>query len=217
MAEEIPESYLDGVLALDVSPRTVPHASRAEVFTLGECVPVDGEGEDLRSRVVLYHGSFRAVAAQDPAFDWRFEAWETLTHELRHHLEWRAHADHLERYDWAAEENFARQEGDPFDPLFFRAGEPVSPDVFRVEDDVFVDRVVRVAPAVMRFPWRGRTWEVDVPDGPLPLFLCVNRLPIPPAGDLIVVLRRRGRIRDLFRRPVPPRQARAVAPRAAGE
>jgi hypothetical protein len=37
--------------------------------------------------VALYYGSFVAVGDGDPSFDWEDEAWETLTHELRHHVE----------------------------------------------------------------------------------------------------------------------------------
>ena len=62
----------------------------------------------LQSRVVLYHGSFAALARIGPGFDWREETWETLSHELRHHLEWRANVAVLEAYDWAAEQNFCR-------------------------------------------------------------------------------------------------------------
>lgn len=214
MSDEIPSEYLDGVLAIDVSPRTVPHPSRADVFTLGECIPVEGDAEDLTSRVVLYHGSFRALAGISDGFDWRREAWETLTHELRHHIEWRARAGQLEDYDWAAEQNFARAAGDPFDPLFHRSGTPAGDDTFAVDDDVFMDRVVRAVPAVLTFVWRGQAWEVDPPAGSLPLWLTVDGLPVPPAGDLVLVLRRRPRLRDLFRRPPAPRQVAAVARRA---
>ena len=72
-------------------------------------------------------------------FDWRQEAWETLTHELRHHLEWRARAPDLEEFDWAAEQNFARQDGEPFDPLFYRSGEKVAEGVYRLDDDFFLE------------------------------------------------------------------------------
>ena len=58
--------------------------------------------------MVLYHGSFAALARVNGGLDWREEAWETLTHELRHHLEWRARAPDLEELDWAVEQNFAR-------------------------------------------------------------------------------------------------------------
>src|SRR5439155_1125503 len=74
-----------------------------------------------------------------PEFEWRHETWETLSHELRHHLEWRANVEALEAYDWAAEQNFARQEGEAFDPTFYRSGEALAPGVYKVDDDVFVE------------------------------------------------------------------------------
>ena len=77
---------------------------------------------------------------------WRAEAWETLTHELRHHLEWRARAPALEAFDRAVEQNFARQDGEPFDPLFYLDGEPAGEGAWRVEDDVFLDRLVAELP-----------------------------------------------------------------------
>ena len=146
-----------------VSPRTVPHPTRDEIFTLGECIPlpaVDGAAEGIQSRVVLYHGSFQALARIAPGFDWRAEAWETLTHELRHHLEWRARAPDLEAYDRAAEHNFARQDGEPFDPLFFLDGEPAGSDCYQVDDDVFLDVTVDHVPAERRLLWRGRVYRV---------------------------------------------------------
>ncbi len=102
-----PPEFLEGIAEITVSPRTVPHPARSDIFTLGECIPLpDGAGggpDAVQSRVVLYHGSFAALARVNGGFDWREEAWETLTHELRHHLEWRARAPDLEELDWAVE------------------------------------------------------------------------------------------------------------------
>src|SRR5262245_42748828 len=125
MAAQVPSAYLDGIAAIDVSPRTVPHPSRSHVYTMGECIPLDVAADPAPSRVVLYYGSFKSLATERPDFDWRAEAWDTMTHELRHHLEWRANAPDLERYDWAAEQSFARSEGERFDPTFYLAGEPM--------------------------------------------------------------------------------------------
>src|SRR5713226_1669483 len=140
LLREVPPAYLDGVVVVEVSPKAVPHPVRGDVYTLGECIPLEwsGNGADLQSRVVLYHGSFAALARLGD-FDWREEAWETLSHELRHHLEWRANSSALEAYDWAAEQNFARQEGHPFDPVFYRSGEKIADGVYKVEDDVFIE------------------------------------------------------------------------------
>src|SRR2546428_778460 len=128
LQSEIPSEFTGGVVAVDVSPKALPHPVHGDVYTLGECVPLEwsGRGADLHSRIILYHGSFASLARLGD-FDWREETWETLTHELRHHLEWRAHLDRLEAYDWAAEENFKRHEGQPFDPVFYRSGEELAP------------------------------------------------------------------------------------------
>lgn len=204
LARDIPQDYLDGVGAIDVSPRTVPHPVSPEVFTLGECIPVHGEGDTITSRIVLYHGSFRALAQRRAEFDWREEAWETLTHELRHHLEWRADADALEEYDWAADQNFARLEGRPFDPLFFQGGEEIAEGIWKVDDDLFIDQVVRRVPGRLAFDWRGVPYEADLdPATALPVFVVVEGVEEPPPGELVVVVRRKPGLFDLFRRNEP--------------
>jgi hypothetical protein len=203
LCSEVPSHFLDGIAEVIVSPRTVPHPERPEIFTLGECVPLPvqlGSGvEGVQSRIVLYYGSFAALARMQPGFDWRLEAWETLTHELRHHLEWRARAPDLEDFDCAVEHNFARHDGDSFDPTFFLSGEAQGDDVYRVEDDVFIDCIVRSLPPSVQFTWRGRRYSAPVPpEAELPCFLTVEGVRAPPAGELVVVLRRRPGVRDLF-------------------
>ncbi len=113
----------------------------------------------MQSRIVLYHGSFAALAHLTPSFDWREEAWETLTHELRHHLEWRAESPELEDLDWAVEQNFARHDGEEFDPSFFLHGEALEEGTYRVEDDVFLDHPVGAPPSAIDFKWRGREYR----------------------------------------------------------
>lgn len=208
LAGEVPEEYLDGVAEITVSPRTIPHPTRAEIYTLGHCIPIHasetGAPDEIQSRVVLYHGSFRALAALDAGFDWRSEAWETLTHELRHHLEWRAREGALEAFDEAAEQNFARLDGEPFDPLFHLGGEEVAEDVYQVDDDFFLDRVVRTLPSAVAITWHGAAYRIDVPVGArLPAFLTVEEVREPPPGDLVLVLRRRTGVLDLLRRHAP--------------
>jgi hypothetical protein len=217
LAGEIPAEYLDGIAAVEASPKSVPHPIRADVYTMGECIPVHGTGDEILSRVVLYHGSFQALAGLRTDFHWRDEVWETLTHELRHHLEWRANADALEEYDWAAEQNFARHEAQPFDPLFYRSGEAVEPGVYRVDDDVFCERLVRAVPEAVDVVWHGETYRVAVPPSPLPLFLTLEGVREPPPGDVVLVLLRRPRLLDLFRRPPPPTRADVVVQRASGD
>jgi Zincin-like metallopeptidase len=203
LCEEVPADFFDGIAEVVVSPRVVPHPERPDVFTLGECIPLPvqvGSGvEGLQSRVVMYHGSFAALAGQEQGMDWKQEAWETLTHELRHHLEWRAHAPDLEDYDWAVEHNFARHDGEPFDPTFFLSGNSEGEDRYSVEDDVFIDRIVASVPPSVVFAWDGREHRVEVPrDGELPCFLVIEGVSNPPAGELVIVLRRKPGVRDLF-------------------
>jgi hypothetical protein len=203
LSSEVPPDFLDGVAEVVVSPRTVPHPERTDIFTLGECVPLPvhlGSGvEGVQSRIVLYYGSFAALARMQPGFDWRHEAWETLTHELRHHLEWRARAPDLEDFDWAVEHNFARHDGDSFDPTFFLSGEAQDESVYRVEDDVFIDHIVRALPSTVDFAWGGRRYLAEVPpDAELPCFLTIEGVTLPPEGQLVLVLRRKPGVRDLF-------------------
>ena len=210
LADEVPAEFLDGIAEIAVSPRTVPHPDRDEIYTLGECIPLpsaDGGSEGIQSRVVLYHGSFAALAGLQQGFDWRGEAWETLAHELRHHLEWRAQAPALESFDRAAEQNFARQDGEPFDPLFYLDGEPAGDAAYRIDDDVFLDRLVTDLPAVVRILWRGRLYQVKPPPAAtLPAFLTLDGVVEPPEGDLVLVLRRKPGLRELLR-PQAPIQA----------
>jgi hypothetical protein len=203
LCNEVPAHFFEGIAEVVVSPRTVPHLERAEIFTLGECVPLPielgGGVEGLQSRIVLYHGSFAALARLQDQFDWRLEAWETLTHELRHHLEWRARAPDLEDLDWAVEHNFARQDGESFDPTFFLSGELQPDGEYRLEDDVFIDQIVRSLPAALTFAWRGQSYSAPMPQGAeLPCFLTVEGVADPPEGDLVVVLRRKPGVRDLL-------------------
>jgi hypothetical protein len=210
MAAEVPPQYLDGVTSVEVSQRAVRHPVYPSVYTMGECIPVEPAGDQQVSRVVLYYGSFRALAAERREFNWRAEAWETLTHELRHHLESRAHSTDLDQYDWAAEQNVRRQEGEAFDPIFYLSGESVAAGVYCVEDDVFWDFVVR-GPVQQRvvFEWAGRRYGAQLPRGSLPLFLTLHGLEPAPVGEALAVIRRKPRILDLLRRRAAPTFAHA--------
>ena len=218
LQSEIPAPFQGGVVEIEVSPKTVPHPVRAEIYTLGECIPLEwsGGGADLQSRIVLYHGSFQALARLGD-FDWREEAWETLTHELRHHLEWQANNANLEAYDWAAEQNFARVDGEPFDPVFYRNGEELAPGILKVDDDVFIEaeqgaRGMRFADVV----WHGRHYRVAVPhaEDRAWVFLTLEGLEEPPPGEVVLVFPGQRGVLDALRRPAAPVTETAVAERA---
>ncbi len=205
LQQEIPATFESGVADVAVSPKTVPHPVHRGVYTLGECVPLtwSGTGADLHSRIVLFHGSFAALARESPppGFDWRAEAWDTLTHELRHHLEFRAHVDALEAYDWAAEQNFARHAGQGFDPLFYRAGQRIADGVYKVEDDVFMETKWGVGSGEWAdLTWHGRSYRAPIAGTKPPAFLTLDGLVDEPSGDVVLVLSKRLGLRDLWRR-----------------
>lgn len=205
MTEEVPAEFMEGIAEIVVSPRTLPHPTREGIFTLGECIPLPegmgGAADLVQSRVVLYHGSFAALARVTGGLDWRTEAWETLTHELRHHLEWRARAPDLEELDWAVEQNFARHDGERFDPAFYLGGESLGGGVWRVEDDVFVERLVAGLDPVVETVWRDRSYRVPVPaEATLPALLTLEGVADPPPGDLVLVLRRKPGLLALLQR-----------------
>ena len=193
LLREVSPGYRHGVVTVDVSPKTIPHPVRGDTYTLGECIPLEwsGSGADLQSRIILYHGSFAALARLEPReFDWQREAWETLSHELRHHLEWRANVAALEAYDWAAEQNFARGDGESFDPAFYRSGELLAPGVYKVEDDVFLEGDEgRGTGEGLGFVWHGRRYRAPrIADRRGPMFLILEGLEDPPAGEAVLVL-----------------------------
>ncbi len=99
---QVPEAFKRGLQGVHVLPQAKPEPGLEGVWRLGEYLdpgPPSAFGgfEGLGRHIVLYHGSFLAVAG--PGFDWEEEAWETLLHELRHHLESLAGRDDLVRED----------------------------------------------------------------------------------------------------------------------
>lgn len=166
--ERIPEAYKAGVDGLVVSREARAHPERGGIYTLGECVTEEYHSdytgpESLRSQLVLYYGSFRRLAMGEPAFDWEGELWETITHELQHHLEALARDEGLLDLDYAVEENFKRLAGEPFDPVFYRGGEPAGEGAWRVEQDVFIERQWPAGAAHVRLSWDDAPWQVAVP------------------------------------------------------
>ena len=196
--EEIPVGFREGVDGLTVHRGHLRHPRFRGVYTLGECVtesyPSTWEGpETVRSVVLLYWGSFRALARMDPRFDWPEQIWETLTHELRHHLESLADRDDLVGVDYAMEQTFLRNEGLDFDPLYYRSGDRIAPDTYAVEDEVYLEQRWKKddfdGAERIRFSWAGRNFEAAHPVklGDVHFVRIVEGIRAPPYIELVLV------------------------------
>ena len=195
----VPERFLEGIDGLEVSRRTVPHPSLPDIYTLGECLTEQypsefGGAGEVRSIVVLYYGSFLELSRLDEEFDWEGELYETLTHEVRHHLESLATEDQLEEIDYAEDQNFHRREGERFDPFFYRSGLRRAEREWEVDGDFFLEiPVSREGGWPLGVEWEGRTLAVQRPE---PLgdvhFLTVDEWSGDTGEVLLVLLPRRG-------------------------
>jgi predicted Zn-dependent protease with MMP-like domain len=173
MWSEIPEEYKEGIDGLVVRKEALEHPEHDDYFTLGMCFTEPYPGgyggpESTRSILALYYGSFVGIAEDDPEFPWEDELWETITHELRHHLEYLVEDETLERVDYAAEQSHLRFEGLDFDPWYFQSGLQVAPGVYRVEGDVYVEQKWKpdafLATGHIEFEWAGQRWSVRRPE-----------------------------------------------------
>ena len=209
MWERVPEAYKEGVDGLVLRREAETHPDYDDFFTLGTCSTEPypsgyGGPESTRSILTLYHGSFRAVAGFDPDFDWDEEIWETMTHELRHHLEFLAEEDALEGVDYAMEQAHLREEGLDFDPWYFQSGLPVSPGVYRVETEIYIEQRWRQSEFDradgLEFEWGRRRWRVGRPArlGDLHFIRIVGEPSIDE--ELTIVLVRDRSLRDRVRR-----------------
>lgn len=114
MLDEIPQEFLRGLGGVHVLPEARVEPDYDDVYRMGEYLDLGAEdflgaGEGLGRHVAIYYGSFVAIADGDPDFDWEDEAWETLTHELRHHVESLAGEDRLVQDDVERARDFPRR------------------------------------------------------------------------------------------------------------
>jgi hypothetical protein len=192
MFEEIPPEFRAGVVGLIVEDGAPGHPTLPGIWTMGECLTEewpDGTGglADTQSRILLHYGSFRNLAEQDPMFDWDAELWETIVHELLHHREAAALETGLDEFDWAADQNFQRHAGLPFDPDFYRAVAADEDGAVRIEGETFVESIVERGERRVRFEWRGDPYSLNVPADADLAFVSVRNL---GGGRLWVVVRR---------------------------
>ncbi len=171
--QEIPDAFKIGIGGLVVSRETLSHPDYPDVFTLGHCLTEDhpsdyGSPDTTRSVIALYWGSFHQLARRDPTFSWDEEMWETLTHELRHHLESLAGEDDLEGVDYGVDETFKRDKGLDFDPWYYQQGKSVAPGTFRIERSWYIEQSWTAEAferaEYLHFEWHGAALRVPRPD-----------------------------------------------------
>jgi hypothetical protein len=201
--ERIPASYKGGVDGLIVKRSARAHPTLDGVYTLGECLTeaypsAFGGPDTIRSAVVLYYGSFLRLAQLDEEFDWERELWDTLTHELQHHLESLAADEGLLDLDYAMDENFKRAAGEPFDTMFYRMGAPRGDGWYEVEDEFFFEAGEESRRIV--FEWDGVEYFIEAdPSDADALYLRVAAGLAEPPRELFVVQRRRTGMVDAVR------------------
>ncbi len=77
-----------------------------DVYVLGHYVE-DPFG--LGCYIVLYYGSFAAILGDEPPEVWEDELWETMIHEVQHHVEARAGESNLDIQDMIELERLRRE------------------------------------------------------------------------------------------------------------
>jgi hypothetical protein len=92
MLADIPEEFLEGLQGVHVLETARLEPELGDVYRMGEYLDPGqdsflGGNPGLGRHITLYYGSFVAIASGQSDFDWEGEIWETLTHELRHHVE----------------------------------------------------------------------------------------------------------------------------------
>lgn len=92
MVNEIPAEFLQGLQGIHALEQARPEEDFHDVWRLGEYLDPGpeqflGSGSGFSRQIALYYGSFQQIARSEPDFDWEGEIWDTLTHELQHHVE----------------------------------------------------------------------------------------------------------------------------------
>jgi hypothetical protein len=120
MLDDVPDAFLQELQGVHALREAKAEEGYRDVWRMGEYLdpgPEDflGGSDGLGRHVALYWGSFRRIAAGDPDFDWEEEIWETLTHELQHHVESLAGDGRLIEQDLLDAQAFEQEEAEERD------------------------------------------------------------------------------------------------------
>ena len=114
LLDEIPPEAMTGLQGVHVFEHVKRDPDEPELVRMGEYLDPGPDSvfntyTHLGRHVAIYYGSFQAVAGGNLAFDWEAEAWETLTHEIQHHVESRAGERGLIEWDIERLEAYRKQ------------------------------------------------------------------------------------------------------------
>ena len=147
IAAAIPAQYLEGVEDVVVHRQVKRHPQIDDIVTLGECEPSPlaamTESGIVRSIVHLYYGSFVDLARRDPDFAPDAELEETILHEVQHHIEDKAGVRTLIDEDDLFEAHARFRADLDVPPGWYRQGERLEPNVWAVDQDLFVELRLR--------------------------------------------------------------------------
>ena len=99
---QIPEMFKEGISGIFVSPEEFKDEEIPGVYVLGHY----HRGGYLEPWIDIYYGSFRQVFRKLSPGQLEEQLWETITHEIRHHLEENAGLHTLAIYDQQLKEYF---------------------------------------------------------------------------------------------------------------
>lgn len=139
----IPAEFTDGVEDVVLARGIARHPQIGDVVTLGECEPsptvtITG-GDDVRSIVHLYYGSFVDLARNDPSFDFDDELKETIEHEVQHHVEDKAGRRGLIDEDELFDAHARFRADMEVEAGWYRRGRVIERNVWAVDLDLFVE------------------------------------------------------------------------------
>lgn len=105
--DEIPPALLKGLNGGIIISEEAHRSDEdlPDVYIMGEYID-DPYG--LGNYIILYYGSFVEVLGDEPPEVWEEELWETMLHEIRHHVELRAGVNDLDMEDLRQLEEFRR-------------------------------------------------------------------------------------------------------------
>lgn len=138
-----PAQFKDGVTALVIEPGAWGWGEFDDDWCYGRCDPDEAlaaiPGAPHGSIIRLFYGSFVHISRDDETFDWEYELWETIRHELQHHLGMRAGHDQLGD-DEEAERDWERYlDGRDVPFAFHRRANPLDKGVWSTDHVLFLE------------------------------------------------------------------------------